>query len=77
MGIRSGFGGIKLIGVFLRSVGKFASALYLTGLALIMARAPIRIVPDGLFHYELLLVCGLALFQFGLFGWEVVGVFKK
>ena len=66
-----------MIGVFLRSVGKFASALYLTGLAVIMARAPIRIVPDGLFHYELLLVSGLVLFQLGLFGSEIVGIFKK
>lgn len=66
-----------MIGVFLRSVGKFASGLYLAGLAVIMLRAPVTITPDALFKYEFALVVGLAVFQAGLFGKEILGIVRK
>ena len=70
-----------MIQIFLRAVGKFASALYLAGLAVFMGSALTRgsavVTPDTLFRYELVLVVGLVVFQVGLFGKEIKGIIRK
>lgn len=70
-----------MISVLLRSIGKFASALYLTGLAVFMtaalAHGSVRIVPDNLFPIEAGLVGGLVVFQLALFAGEIKGMLRK
>lgn len=70
-----------MIAIFLRSVLKFASALYLAGLSLIMFTAlthgTTQLHPDGLFPYEAALVLVLIPFQLCLFGSELRGILRK